>query len=100
AQPDTVYFLVAKLISSASGPDQAFLKIYGPGDSVPVTEPETWDITTTGSASAVLTRLRINVGLNNTNGQIDEIRIGSTYESVTDPDAPLGNPGVPTNVLS
>lgn len=99
-QPDTTYFLVAKVVSAATGSDQAFIKIYGPDDTVPATEPETWDISASLAVTSTLSRLRINVGTNNTNGQIDEMRVGSTWEAVTDPDAPLGDSGEFKNVLS
>jgi hypothetical protein len=97
---DTVYFVVIKLVSSASGSDQAFVKVYAPTDTVPTVEPATWDKTSTGATSDTTNKLRINVGANNSMGEMDEIRVGSTYGSATDPDAPIANPGEYQNFLS
>jgi hypothetical protein len=38
------YFIIAKIVSSATGSDSAFLKVYGTGygSQVPVAEPTTW----------------------------------------------------------
>ncbi len=83
---DTVYFLVAKLVSSAAGSDQLFLKVYGPNDTVPASEPAAWSLTTSGARSDVLTQLRVNVGASNSYAEIDEIRIGSDWASVAVPE--------------
>jgi hypothetical protein len=89
----TPYFVILKIVSHASSPDQVFMNVYAPGQAVPTTEPGSWLISQTLSSGAVLTHLKLTVGANLVKGEVDEIRIGSTYESVIDPDAPIGNPG-------
>lgn len=97
--PDTTYFLVAKFVSSsAAGGDQAMLKVYGPGDTVPATEPAAWDIVATGSRSDLVSQLRLNMGYRNSYGEIDEIRIGDDWSSVPEP-ATLATMGMAALVL-
>lgn len=81
------YFMVAKIVSSASSPDQAFLKVFGTGygTQVPFAEPTTWDATITTSTGAVLDRIRVRIDSANaavTPGEVDEIRIGDTWLDV------------------
>jgi hypothetical protein len=85
-QGDT-YFMVAKIVSSASGTDSAFLKVFGTnyGSQVPVAEPSTWDATLTETTAAVLDRIRVRIDTGNTGaaaGEVDEIRIGTDWSSV------------------
>lgn len=96
------YFVLVKIVAQASGNDQFFMNVYGPDDVVPETEPETWLLTHSVNSSAVLTHLRIVTGSQLNRGEVDEIRLGSTYESVLDPDAPIGSPMVTStsNTLS
>lgn len=100
------YFLVAKMVSSANGPDVAYLKVFGPGApsgaiEVPAVEPETpWDVSAQGTGNAILDRVRVRIDGVDTNAQIDEIRIGTTWQSVVDANAPLAEEaGEPHNVL-
>ncbi len=81
------YFMVAKIVSSASGMDTAYLKVFGTGYSteVPLNEPTTWDATQSETTGAVLDRIRIRIDPGNTSaaaGEVDEIRIGDTWASV------------------
>jgi hypothetical protein len=81
------YFIVAKIVSSASGTDSAFLKVYGTGynSQVTVAEPTTWDATLTETTSAILDRIRIRIDSGNalaTPAEVDEIRIGNTWLDV------------------
>ncbi len=79
----STYFVVVKLVRRASTNDEAFLKVYEPGDSVDTTEPTTWNITDTGTTSANLTNLYLQIGANITaGGMIDELRIGETWNDV------------------
>jgi hypothetical protein len=82
------YFMVAKIVSSASGTDSAFLKVFGTGygSQVPFAEPTTWDATLTESTAAILDRIRIRIDSLNgagTPGEVDEIRIGDSWQDVT-----------------
>lgn len=77
------YFLVAKIVSKASGNDEAYLKVYGPGDNLDASEPAGWTITTNSATSANLTQTFLQIGANITaGGMIDEIRIGSDWTDV------------------
>lgn len=96
------YFVVVKVVSHA-GNDDAYMSIYDSTETVPVAEPETWDVTAaiTGTNSGlIIGGVRIVTGANIVNGEVDELHIGSTYASVTDPAAQMGNPGELKNVLS
>ncbi len=98
----TTYLIIGKVAAHA-GNDEVFMSFYGPGDTVPLTEPVTWSLTSTISGTnsgATLSHVRMVMGNQLVNGELDEIRVGSTYASVTDPNAPLGNPGTVQNVLS
>jgi hypothetical protein len=81
------YFMVAKIVSSASSPDTAYLKVFGTGygTQVPFAEPVTWDATLTTSTGANLDRIRVridNAATGQTPGEVDEIRIGGTWGAV------------------
>src|SRR5262249_10881700 len=81
------YFLVAKIVASASGLDTAYLKVFGTGYSsqVPFAEPVTWDATITQTTAAILDRVRIRIDNGNTAalpGEVDDIRIGTTWLDV------------------
>lgn len=88
-QAGTVYFLIAKCVISSSGPDQSFLKVYGPNDTVPVTEPTTWDASYSESSSLTIAHVGINVGANNSSGEYDELRVGTDWSSVAPEPASL-----------
>jgi hypothetical protein len=81
------YFMVAKIVSSASSPDQAFLKVFGSGygTQVPAAEPMTWDATLSTSTGANLDRIRVRIDSANAAaapGEVDEIRIADTWLDV------------------
>jgi hypothetical protein len=81
------YLIVAKIVSSASSTDQAFLKVFGTGygTQVPVAEPTTWDATLTQSTGAILDRIRVRIDSAHaagTPGEVDGIRIADTWLDV------------------
>lgn len=80
------YFLVAKLLTDddASPGDTAFLKVFGPGwaSEVPATEPTSWDVQVSTNSAAILDRVRLRIDRNLTNAQVDELRIGDSWEAV------------------
>lgn len=85
--PGSTYFIVAKIVSSATGSDQAFLKVYGDGydSTMSLTEPTTWDVSLTESTAAILDRVRLRIDSGNTAGapgEVDDIRIGTDWVSV------------------
>lgn len=85
--PGDTYFIVAKIISSAAGTDQAFLKVYGTGygSQVPVAEPSTWDATLTETTGAILDRVRVRIDQGNTTaapGEVDDVRVADSWAQV------------------
>lgn len=85
--PGQTYFMVAKIVSSASGSDTAYLKVYGGSydSQVSFAEPTTWDATVSTSTGAILDRIRLRIDSGNTvsaPGEVDEIRIGSSWQDV------------------
>jgi len=101
--PGVTYFVIAKLTTSAAGPDVAQLAVYGPGETVPESEAGvTWLLTNaTHNSAMVPDRVRLRIGANCDRGEIDELHIGTTYESVTRPGEPIiGEPPAAYNVLA
>ena len=84
-QPDTTYFVVVKIDAGEPGPDQMFARMYAPTEAVDATEPTTsWTVTAMPeSFNEVLTALWIKPELATSAIEIDEIRLGTTWESVT-----------------
>jgi hypothetical protein len=96
--PGDTYFIVAKIVSSAAGSDQAFLKVFGTGYSsqVPAAEPTTWDATLSETTGAILDRVRVRIDLGNTAtapGEVDDIRIATTWTEVVGGQLPAGQLG-------
>ena len=80
---DTTYFVVVKLVASASGNDMAYLKAYAPNEKVGSSEPTVWTAVSSGSTGVTLDSMFLVLGSDFTaNGAIDEIRIGETWASV------------------
>ncbi|HPU25454.1 MAG TPA: BNR-4 repeat-containing protein [Phycisphaerae bacterium] len=98
-EPNTTYFVIGKIVSHAGTNDQVYMTAYGPGSTVPATEPADWLLTDQINSSVVLQNLRLVVGAN-TVGEFDEIRTANTYAGVTDPNAPIASGGGAANVLS
>lgn len=77
------YFLVVKVETFASGNDKAYLKIYDKNATVG-TEPTTWDIIAEGDGSGAATYLCPTVcGGSGDGDQIDEFRMGGSWQNVT-----------------
>lgn len=84
------YLCVFKIVSSRSAPDQAFLKLYAPEDTVDRHEPAAWTLVgQPGNYDGVLGSLHINNGTERA-WSVDEVRIGTSWESVT----PRANAGI------
>lgn len=91
--PNQTFFVVLKGVSSAASPDQFFANVYNTGtdsDKPPLSEPVTWEITQSTSASFKLDVLRLAIG-KSASGAFDEIRIGDTWASVTTTVVPEGS---------
>lgn len=81
---DTTYFMVVKLVSHSTTDDEAFLKVYAPGDTVDSSEPGSWTLTDGGGTSVNIDVLELTLGSGfSESGAIDEIRIGETWADVT-----------------
>lgn len=79
------YLIVAKIACSADNPDQLMLRVFQPEEPVSTREPASWTVVTPSidsDDSFRLMSLRFNCKQEQ---RIDEIRIGSTWASVTHP---------------
>lgn len=84
-QPDTTYFAVAKIAAGDPGPDQMFVRLYAPSETVDGVEPTAaWSIISAPEAHTNnLNALWIKpLGTGGTM-EVDEIRFGKTWKSVT-----------------
>ncbi len=76
------YFLVLKLEASAAGDDVRSVMIFDPAQTVPADEPATWDFSNSFASDAIVGGARLWIG-RLAGGIFDEIRLGSTWASVT-----------------
>ena len=92
-KPKTTYFIVAKLKTGSSTPDQAFMKVFAPGDTVPASDASfngmgtganNWTVVTPPkSKNEKLNKIIIDPYGYNSIVDLDEIRVGTTWDSVT-----------------
>ena len=77
--PGTTYFLVAKLVTHAGAPEEAYLNVYAPGDTVPTEEPTTWDYYYTSSwgRDYPMGWMTVRTRYEGT-GEVDEIRTSNS----------------------
>jgi hypothetical protein len=79
------YLLVAKIVAGAWSPDQVFVRVYGPREPIGDEEPLSWTVVSPSVHSRlVLSWLGIHVNSKNRQ-MVDEIRVGTTWSSVTGP---------------
>ncbi len=76
-------FWVAKIAASRSQPDQVFLKIFTPGERIPEEEPFEWTVKTHGFHSDSRYNVLFLNAVNHGTHWYDEIRLGTTWASVT-----------------
>jgi len=77
------YLLVTKVAASGAHPDQVFLRVYGPQEPVELQEPANWSASGPPIESdLVFDWLEIHIN-SFTRQTIDEIRLGTTWSSVT-----------------
>ncbi|WP_353566141.1 beta strand repeat-containing protein [Haloferula sargassicola] len=78
--------IVGRIKLNASAPDQIDIKCYGPGDTIG-SDPSaiTWTASDSVDTSMIATHLLLwlNGSGSNTTGELDAIRFGDTWESVT-----------------
>jgi ferric-dicitrate binding protein FerR (iron transport regulator) len=81
----TTYLLVAKIVAGSSTPGQVFVRVYGPREPIDSEEPGSWTLTGPPFESHLVFSW-LGVHVNSKNRQmIDEIRLGTTWSSVTAP---------------
>lgn len=86
------YLCVFKIVSGRTAPDQAFLKLYGPDETVDRHEPAAWTLVgQPGSYDGVLGSIHINNGTERA-WIVDELRLGTSWESVTPRGVKAGPP--------
>src|ERR1019366_10226101 len=79
------YLLVAKIAASRSRADQVFLRVYGPNESIEPNETGSWSVQSAPFRSdAVFDWLEVRIN-SKTRQTIDEVRLGTTWASVTSP---------------
>jgi hypothetical protein len=78
-----VYFWVCKIAARRDGPDEVFLKIHRPGETVGALEPATWTNQTLPFHSDARLDLLVLTGTGSSPQALDEFRIGRTWTSVT-----------------
>ncbi|QDV19908.1 FecR protein [Gimesia panareensis] len=80
--PETTYFYVAKIVASENAPDQIFLRAFYENETIPDQEPLIWTcISTPFDDSNTYPHVRIHAGKSG-KYRFDELRIGSSWESV------------------
>jgi hypothetical protein len=82
----TSYFVVAKM-EFGNGTDTVSMSAYAPGDTVPGTEPVTWDATVTANVTAEASLIRLDI-YDTAAGAVvlDELRLGTTFDAVAIPE--------------
>jgi hypothetical protein len=78
------YFVVLKIESHAGSPDVYSALVYNSSEAVSLGEPIVWDGMHSFDSSAVIDAVRLWIGAV-ASGQFDEIRIGTSWLSVTRP---------------
>jgi len=82
---ERTYLLVGKIVAGRKSPDQVFLRVYRPDEPVDRGEPASWSVASRPVQSdLVLDTLTIHVN-SESRQAIDEIRLGTTWRSVTAP---------------
>jgi hypothetical protein len=81
----TPYLLVAKIVGGGAAPGQVFVRVYAPWEPIGTEEPGSWTLVGPPFESRLVFEwLGVHVHSNNRQ-TIDEIRLGTTWASVTAP---------------
>jgi hypothetical protein len=79
------YLLVAKIVASRSNPDQVFMRVYAPEEPIDREEPGSWSVVGPPFQSDLVFDW-LEAHINSKTRQIlDELRLGTTWSSVTAP---------------
>ena len=82
---ETTYLLVAKIAAGRAKPEQVFVRLYGPDEPVEAEETAAWSMHTPPFRSELAFEW-LELSINGKSRQvIDEIRLGTTWESATAP---------------
>ena len=82
-EDEEVYFCVAKALVSGHQRVDTFFRVYQPGERIDLSEPTVWTTAgRAGNAVPSLVRVRLMVG-GKAVYDVDELKIGSTWQSVT-----------------
>ena len=86
------YFVVLRVDAVASGSDMLSMTVFDATESVPLTEPVSYDKTYTFSSTANINGAQFWIGSNAT-GEYDEVRLGHSWADVTsiNPNYTLGD---------
>jgi hypothetical protein len=82
---DTTCLLVGKIVTGQSAPDQVFLKVFGPNDTVERREPAVWTLSSRPFRSDAVIDTFIFHSNSTSSERIGQIRLGNTWASVTRP---------------
>ncbi|QDV52525.1 hypothetical protein [Gimesia fumaroli] len=83
-QHDQPYFFVGKIVASEKSPDQVFMRAFAQGEEIPGQEPLIWTCRSAPfDESTSYDLIRIHAG-KSSKYRFDELRIGSSWESVVD----------------
>lgn len=77
------YMYVAKIVAGEEAPDQLMLRVFGPGESVRPDEPLVWNCVTPAQFDDTVFDQLLIFCARSGHFRTDEIRIGTTWESVT-----------------
>ncbi|MCA9017750.1 MAG: hypothetical protein KDA77_20670, partial [Planctomycetaceae bacterium] len=87
-QSGKTYFFVAKIVASENASDQVFMRAFSEEEAIPDQEPPVWTSNTTPfQDSNVFDLVRLRVARKG-DYLFDELRIGTTWGSVINPDLP------------
>lgn len=79
------YLFVAKIVASQRSPDQVFMRIYSPDEHLELEETGSWTVTgPLFQSDLVFDWLQVHIN-SKRRQTIDEIRVGTTWASVTSP---------------
>ncbi len=91
--PKTDYLVVLKFVASAAGNDQAFFKVYAPGDTIHASDAlisgqgagaNQWNLVGAAFNSVdVIDRIVMDPGGIDSLIELDELRVGTTWEAAT-----------------
>jgi hypothetical protein len=83
---DKTYLLVGKVCASAKRPDQVFIRVYGPDETVDRRPPRVWSLASPPyDSDMVIDGVTLHVNSRQTVVQFDEFRVGTTWSAVVGP---------------